>query len=130
MKSSLAARKATRWCSACDSASSCCVVLCSLMMHSSFRFYAARQLLPSQLETLDLAGRGLGEFVNEFDPARVLVRRDALFDERLNSVARCVGASRIILEHHKCFWLHQHVAVLHANHGALQHIRMLDDGGL
>src|SRR5262245_39011959 len=40
----------------------------------------------TQLEALDLAGRRLRELADDLDPARVLVGREALLDERLELV--------------------------------------------
>src|SRR5258708_30296579 len=40
----------------------------------------ARQALGAQLEALDLASRGLGEFRAKFDPARIFVRRQRRLD--------------------------------------------------
>src|SRR3546814_6485934 len=51
----------------------------------------------SQFKALDLAGRGLWQFVDEFDPARIFVGRQPFLDEGLQLLAeRLVGADAVL----------------------------------
>ena len=76
----------------------------------------------AQAKALDLAGRRLRQLVDELDRARVLVGRELLLDEGLELVFahRCAR-----LEHDEGLGLGQALAVLGADHRALEHRRVL-----
>src|SRR6266540_210954 len=88
---------------------------CSAPMWSSLDAVAL-----SELEALDLAGRRLRQLVDELDPARVFVWRDARLHERLQLLGQRVAWLSTLLQQHECSRLGELVLVLRADHAALE----------
>src|SRR5688572_787885 len=83
-----------------------------------------------QFVALDLAGRGLRQLVDELDPARVLVRRDAALHELLQLLRKRVAAGLAVLQQDECLRLRELVLVLHPHDPALEDRRVLHERGL
>src|SRR5712691_2178568 len=90
----------------------------------------SRRQLPPKLEALDLAGRRLGQFVHELDPARVLIRREPVLDVLLHGRFEGFARGAALLEHDERFGLDQPVAVLVADHRGFEHRLVADERGL
>src|SRR5258707_12862193 len=87
----------------------------------------ARQALGAQLEALDLASRGLGEFRAKFDPARIFVRRQRRLDVLLQRPRQLLAGLVGGLEHHEGLGLDQLVVVRPGNDRGLQHVWMVEE---
>ena len=80
-----------------------------------------------EAEALDLAGRGLRQFGDELDRARIFVGREPVLDEalELRFVDMLAG-----LQHHEGLGLGEPVGVGRADDGGLENGRVLDEGRL
>src|SRR2546428_203943 len=83
----------------------------------------------SELVALDLARRGPGELGHEFDPPRVLVRREPVLDERAELAGKR-GARRAVLEDDIGGRLGEGVRVLAPDDGAFEDRVVLEECGL
>src|ERR1700730_2889579 len=83
----------------------------------------------AQFEALDLAGRGLRQRIDEFDPARIFPRPYRALDVRLEAlIERPASAlARVSLENHESLRLEQTLGVLRRNDGRFEHIGMADE---
>src|SRR6266540_1883994 len=86
---------------------------------------ATRPLLVAQGEFLDLAGRGLGQLLDELDPVGGLVVGDDAADVLDELVLSDLG---VLLEDHERLGPLAPAVVRHADHGGLQHGRVADHG--
>src|SRR5438477_5377871 len=74
-----------------------------------------------ELEPLDLARRGLGQLVDEFDPARVFVRSDPGLHEQLELLGERVARFLALLQQNERAGLGELVLVLGADDATLEH---------
>src|SRR5262245_47745995 len=75
-------------------------------------------------EALDLAGGGLGELRHELDVARILEWRKLVLHEGLE-----LGVGRLPagLQHDECLGPREAFGIEHADHGGLEHSRVLHE---
>src|SRR5579883_113891 len=85
---------------------------------------------PAQDEALNFAGRRLGQFRQELDPARVLERGQSLLDEVLEFVRQFVRWLVALLQDDICLWLDQFISVEITHDRCLQYGGVRDQRGL
>src|SRR5438067_2098430 len=78
----------------------------------------------AQLETLDLARGGLRQLVDELDRAWILVRCEAVLDERFELL---IGRARALLDDDERLGLGKPILVSDADHRRFEHGRMLHE---
>src|SRR2546429_8368366 len=86
--------------------------------------------LSAKLESLDLAGRRLGQFVDELDPARILVGREPVLDVLLHGRFEGFARRPAFFEHDERLRLDQAVVVLMADHRGFEYCLVADERGL
>src|SRR6266850_3649387 len=83
----------------------------------------------AQFVPLDLARGVLRQLLDELDPARVLVRRDARLHELPELLGERVARRPVLLEHDEGLGLRQVVLVLHTDHAGLEDRLVRDERG-
>ena len=95
--------------------------------HAAFRLAAPAGGFAAQLETLDLAGRGLGQFVDKGDPARAFEGREQDLGVAVEGAGQRVAGRDARFRHDKRLGLDQPVGCGGADHRSFEHIVMGDE---
>src|SRR5947207_981464 len=103
-----------------------------VILHEPARASAKRRRSPwrAQLETLNLAGGGLGQLGKKLDPARKFVVREMPLDVLLDCGAQRGIGNLPGPQDDESLRLDQLLVILLSDDGRLEHRGMRDDGGL